>query len=245
MSEKIKNRVHMLDILRGGAVLGMVLHHGLVSYEIIFSSSIDLLYTEAFYILQLLFVAVFLLVSGICTNYSSSVLKRGIIVFSAALLVSFATCIILPAIGFTGLNIYFGILHMFGLSMILYALLRKFFEKINPIAGIIIFSLLFIAYYIYYRTGPVSSSYFLMIFGILPESIKSYGDYYPLLPYFFLFIVGTYIGKYIKRGDFPAWFYNARFAPLEICGRYSLWVYILHQPIIFGILYIVWALMNI
>ena len=81
MSEKIKNRVHMLDILRGGAVLGMVLHHGLVSYEIIFSSSIDLLYTEAFYILQLLFVAVFLLVSGICTNYSSSVLKRGIIVF--------------------------------------------------------------------------------------------------------------------------------------------------------------------
>lgn len=245
MSYKSKNRVYMLDILRGGAVLGMVVHHGLVSYEIIFSKSIDILYTEAFSILQLLFVAVFLLVSGICTNYSRSLLKRGIIVFSAALLVSFATCVVLPAIGFYGLNIYFGILHMFGLSMILYALLRKVFEKINPILGIIIFSILFIAYYIFYRSGPTGSSYFLMIFGIIPESIESYGDYYPLFPYFFLFLVGTYIGKYIKKGVFPNWFYNTRCVPLEVCGKYSLWVYILHQPVIFGVLYAVWAIINI
>lgn len=245
MTEKNKTRVFMLDILRGGAVLGMVLHHGLVSYEIIFGKSIDILYSEVFFTLQLIFVAVFLLVSGICTNYSRNVLKRGLIVFGAALIVSFATCVVLPAIGFEGLNIYFGILHMFGLSMILYALLKKPLERINPAVGIILFSVLFIAYYIFYRTGPTGSSYFLMIFGILPENIGSYGDYYPLLPYFFLFIAGTYVGKYVKNKAFPEWFYTFRCRPLEFCGRYSLWVYILHQPIIFGILYAVFSVLNL
>lgn len=80
----VKKRVYMLDILRGAAVLGMVLHHALVSFEIIFEKSFEILYSEAFLLLQLLFVAVFLLVSGICTNYSRSVLKRGLIVFAAA-----------------------------------------------------------------------------------------------------------------------------------------------------------------
>ena len=162
-----KTRVYMLDILRGAAVLGMVLHHALVSFEIIFDKSFEILYSEAFLSLQLLFVAVFLLVSGVCTNYSRSVLRRGIIVFAAALVVSFATCVVLPAMGFYGLNIYFGILHMIGLSMILYALLKKWLDKINPAVGIVLFTVLFIAYYMFYRTGPTGSSYFMMIFGIL------------------------------------------------------------------------------
>ena len=244
MTEKNNTRVRMLDILRGIAVIGMVLHHALVSYEIIFGKSIDLLYSEAFRIVQLLFVAVFLIVSGICTNYSRSVLKRGLTVFAAALVVSLATCVVLPAVGFDGLNIYFGILHMFGLSMILYAFLRKYFEKVNPVVGAVFSAVLFIAYYIFYRTEPTSSSYLLMIFGVLPENIGSYGDYYPLFPFFFLFITGTYIGKYVKNGAFPKWFYTSGCMPLEICGRYSLWIYILHQPVIFGLMYIIASVMS-
>ncbi|MBP3481215.1 MAG: DUF1624 domain-containing protein [Clostridia bacterium] len=240
----VKKRVYMLDILRGAAVLGMVLHHALVSFEIIFEKSFEILYSEAFLLLQLLFVAVFLLVSGICTNYSRSVLKRGLIVFAAALVVSFATCVVMPAMGFYGLNIYFGILHMIGLSMILYALLKRWLDKIKPPVGIVLFTVLFVAYYMFYRTEPTGSSYFLMIFGILPQGIGSYGDYYPLFPYLFLFLVGTYVGKYIKNGVFPKWFYTKRCVPLEICGKYSLWVYVLHQPVIFGIMYAVSAIIK-
>lgn len=242
MAPKNKERVRILDILRGAAVLGMVLHHGLVSYEIIFGKNIEILASQEFLALQLLFVAVFLIVSGICTNYSRNILKRGFIVFAAALLVSFATCVVLPAAGFTGLNIYFGILHMFGLSMILYSLLKRIFDKLSPAVGIIVFTLLFIAYYLFYRTNPTGDSYLLMIFGVLPENIGSYGDYYPLFPFFFLFIAGTYIGKYVKNGDFPKWFYSAKCPFLELCGKYSLWVYILHQPLIFGIMYLIYII---
>lgn len=236
-------RVHMLDILRGAAVLGMVLHHALFSYEIIFGTHIGIFDTEAFLAVQLLFVSVFLLVSGICTNYSRNVLKRGVIVFGAALIITFATCVVLPAIGITGLNIYFGILHMFGLSMILYALLRKLFEKIPPAVGIIVFTVLFALYYAFYRTGPESDTWWLMIFGVLPRGI-SYGDYYPLFPFFFMFIVGTYVGKYVKAHRFPEWFYSSRCVPLELCGKYALWIYVLHQPIIFGILYLIYILIG-
>ncbi len=231
-----KNRVTMLDILRGGALIGMICHHTLVSYEIVFNATVNFLYTKAFQIIQLIFVVVFLLISGICTQYSKNILKRGSIVFAAAMLMTFATCCILPQFGIIGLNIYFGILHMFGLSMLLYHFGRRFFSKIPAPVGIIVFSLLFVIYYIYYSTNPTSDSWILMVFGILPNSIESYGDYYPLLPYFFAFLTGTYIGGYVKDNKFPYWFYNIRVPFLEFCGRNSLWIYVLHQPIIFPIM---------
>lgn len=239
---KNTNRVPMLDIFRGAALIGMIFHHSLVSYEIVFGTTVDFLYTKTFTYIQLLFVAVFLLVSGICTNYSRNVLKRGLIVFGAAMIMTLATCVVLPEFGIVGLDIYFGILHMFGLSMIIYALGERFFKKIPPILAIISFTLLFIAYYMFYITEPTSDSWLLLIFGVLPNSMLYYGDYYPLLPYFFLFLTGTYIGKYVKENKFPDWFYKARFLPLEFCGRKSLWVYILHQPIIFPILMAVYYL---
>ena len=234
--ENSNSRVYMLDILRGIAVLGMVFHHSMVSAEIVYDTTFDFFYTTAFKIIQLVFVAVFLLVSGICTNYSRNTVKRGIIVTAAALVVSFATCVVMPWMGMHGLEIYFGVLHMFGLSMLIYGLCKKLFDKIPSPVGIILFFVLFLLYYPFYDSQPTSPYYFLIIFGVIPESITSYGDYYPLLPYFFMFLSGTYLGKYVKNGSFPRFFYTARCKVLEVCGRYSLWVYILHQPIIFGIL---------
>lgn len=233
------NRVFILDVLRGAAVIGMVFHHALVSAEIVFNTVFDFLYTDIFYALQLIFVCVFLLVSGICTNYSRSTLKRGIVVFGAALLVSFATCVVMPAIGLYGLNIYFGILHMFGLSMLIYGIFKKWLDRLEPTVGIILFSVLFFAYYVFYLTRPTADTWLLMPFGVLPADIDSYGDYYPLLPYMFMFLAGVYIGKFVSAGKFPKRFYTVRCKPLEFCGKYSLWVYILHQPIIFGTFYLI------
>lgn len=236
MKKSIADRVTMLDILRGVALIGMVLHHSLVSYEISFNATINILQTKAFEIVQLLFVAVFLLVSGICTNYSRNILKRGVIVFAAAMLMTLATCAVLPSVGITGLNIYFGILHMFGLSMILYAMFKKLFQKIPVYVGIVLFTVLFIGYYIFYMTEPMTDSWLFMVFGVLPYSMGSYGDYYPLLPYFFLFLTGTYVGKLVKERKFPRWFYTIRCPFLEFCGRKSLWIYVLHQPVIFPLM---------
>ena len=242
MSEN-KSRVYMLDILRGIAVLGMVFHHALVSAEIVFETSFEFLLTTAFEVVQLIFVMVFLLVSGICTNYSRSIVRRGAVVTAAALIVSFATCVVMPMIGLDGLSIYFGILHMFGLSMLIYGLCRKLFEKIPPLWGIIIFTVLFFAYYAFYKTNPSSEYYSLVPFGVSCVKLPPQGDYYPLFPFFFMFMTGTYLGKYVKQRKFPEFFYEFRFKPLEFCGKYSLLVYIIHQPIIFGTFYLISMIM--
>lgn len=249
-----KQRVYILDALRGLAVLGMIVHHSLESFMIVFGENyyeyreqLDFVYTslktDAFKIVQLVFVAIFLLVSGICTNYSRNVLKRGIVVFSAAMLLTVATCWVIPKFGLTGLNIYFGILHMFGLSMILYWFFQKALKKINPIVGAILSLILFILYYIYYKTEPVSESWLTLPFGIIPSAMTSYGDYYPLFPYFFMFLMGTFVGRYIQMQKFPKWFYSVRVPVLEFVGRNSLLVYVLHQPIIFPIMLIVYNLL--
>ena len=249
-----KQRVYILDALRGLAVLGMIVHHSLESFMIVFGEDylkygrqLEFIYSslrsDAFKSVQLIFVAIFLLVSGICTNYSRNVLKRGIVVFSAAMLMTVATCWILPEFGLTGLNIYFGILHMFGFSMILYWAFQKFLKKINPLLGAVISLVLFVLYYIYYKTEPVSDSWLTLPFGIIPSAMVSYGDYYPLFPYFFMFLSGTFIGRYIQMQKFPKWFYSVRIPLLEFIGRNSLPVYVLHQPIIFPIMLFVYNIL--
>lgn len=231
-----KQRVYTLDWVRGIAVLGMILHHalftveqvgGLFGYEITFG----ILNTRLFWFLQELFVGVFLLISGICTAYSRSVLRRGLIVTGAALAITLVTGILLPAIGVRGLEIWFGILHMFGLSMLLYGLFTCKKRWVPVVTGLVLFSL-----YLAVITcrGTAWADYALVVVGVLPESFYS-ADYYPLLPYFFVYLAGTFLGPAVRENKFPQWFYRVRIKPIEWVGRHSLWIYLAHQPILFAL----------
>lgn len=238
-----KKRIGILDALRGIAICGMVLHHAVVSFEIVFSVQLDILQSPAFLCLQLIFVAIFLLVSGICTNLGKHLVRRGLIVTAAALLVSLVTAAVLPAIGVRGLEIYFGILHMFGLSMLLYAAIRKCLACVPAAAGAVISLILFIAYYIFYLNAPLVDGYWLLLFGLVPYGFYS-ADYYPLLPFFFLFLCGTFVGRYVAEGKMNDWFYSFRLKPFEFIGRHPLLIYLLHQAVIFGVLSLISYLIN-
>ena len=238
-----KKRIRMLDALRGIAICGMVLHHAVVSFEIVFGTSVEFLQTPVFLSLQLVFVAVFLLVSGICTNLGKHLLRRGLTVTGAAIVVTLVTAVILPAFGMTGIQIYFGILHMFGLSMLLYAAIRKLMAYVPAMAGAIVSLLLFIAYYIFYLNAPLTNGYGLLLFGVVPYGFYS-ADYYPLFPFFFLFLCGTFVGRYVADKRFPAWFYSFSMPAFELIGRHPLIIYLLHQPVIFGILSLIYSLVS-
>ena len=236
----ISKRVRILDALRGAAVLAMIVHHGYVLLNFMRGIEIGFFSSDYFPYIQMFFVGIFLLVSGICTNYSRSVAKRGVIVFAAAILVTLVTAVLLPLCGIGGLEIYFGILHMFGLSMLLYALLRPLLAKCPAAPVAVICFLLFIGWQIWMHFIPTMESPFgvMMLFGFPRESFYS-ADYYPLLPYFFLFVCGAMIGRPVKAGRFPKWFYDFHFAPLEFVGRHSLLIYLLHQPVILLIILLV------
>ena len=58
------------------------------------------------------------------------------------------------------------------------------------------------------------------------------GDYYPLLPYLLLFLAGASIGWWRKNTGFPDWLYRHGPRFLEVAGKHSLLIYVLHQPLL-------------
>jgi uncharacterized membrane protein len=239
-----KRRVYFLDWLRGIAVLGMVFHHGLYALEQVsymFGRPIvfDFLQTQTFFLLQQIFVGVFLVISGICTAFSRSVLRRGLIISGAAALITLVTAYLLPRFGIEGLEIWFGILHMFGLSMLLYGLFTCRKKWVSFLAAAGLFCLWFA---IITHRGDAWAQNALAVVGLAPVGFFS-ADYYPLIPYFFLFLAGTFIGPAVRDGKLPGWFYKWRIRPIEWVGRNSLWIYILHQPLFFGLFFLIYYLM--
>ena len=78
-------------------------------------------------------------------------------------------------------------------------------------------------------------------FGFPPPDFFS-SDYFPLLPWFFLFAAGYFLWRlFAEKGPSPALARSLTFgiAPLSFLGRHSLIIYLLHQPLLYGCL---WAL---
>ena len=83
-----------------------------------------------------------------------------------------------------------------------------------------------------YRTN------YFMPLGFFNSSFHS-ADYFPLLPHLFMFLTGTFVGVYATNGRFPAFTYRQRSKALCFLGRHALVIYIAHQPIIYGILWVI------
>ena len=80
---------------------------------------------------------------------------------------------------------------------------------------------------------------FLFPLGLLYPGFSS-GDYFPLLPNLGYFLLGTVLGRTLykkKESLLPG--INANGPGLRFlcwCGQQSLWIYLLHQPILAGII---------
>lgn len=64
------------------------------------------------------------------------------------------------------------------------------------------------------------------------------GDYYPIIPFIFMYLAG-YFTAHIAQGidkTVPSWAYANPLPALASLGRHALPFYLLHQPIILGIL---------
>ena len=61
-------------------------------------------------------------------------------------------------------------------------------------------------------------------------------DYFPLIPWFFLFVTGYFLFRITsRRGINEKLFARGQFPLLNWIGRHSLPVYLLHQPVLYGL----------
>lgn len=242
------SRVGGMDLLRGTAILLMVIYHGIFSLVYIFGVGWDWFRDPIFnHVGAPLLGGTFVLLSGMSTRFSRSPVKRGLQVFCWGLVMTAATAIAMP-----DLIILFGILHLMGLCMIFSGLLRPLLDKIPRKWGVVLFALLYILTIDLPNGGWLglkglfavqitTTNPYLFPFGLLVPGFYS-SDYYPLIPWFFLFLVGSYLGTWVKEGKAPQWLYPSRLPWLEWVGRHTLWIYVLHQPILIGLFWLFFQL---
>lgn len=219
-------RIELLDALRGLAIVLMVAHHFLYDAVQFLDAPDRLFHNPVFDALQPFFAGVFICLSGISSNFSSGNLKRGLFTLAVACIVTAVTCTV-------GMPIIFGVLHLLAVCMMFYGLTQKLWQRLPQ--GILLILFLVLSFLSQHIVSTVTAeSDKLWILGFHTKAFVSY-DYFPLLPWFFVFMTGTAIGYFIKAKKFPHWFYNAKIPVLPAIGRYSLFIYLGHQPVLFVI----------
>ncbi|MCD7722616.1 MAG: DUF1624 domain-containing protein [Clostridiales bacterium] len=245
-----ERRIVLLDELRGGALICMVIHHLFYDIYFIFGADWALDVFNRLCVLQPPVWAVFIIVSGICCSLSRSPVKRGALVFACGCAVTLVTAVIMPLMGITGAEIYYGILTFMGISMVLAGLLRPVINRVPVLAGIAVCAVLYLLTYDISAGSlvfglvelPKVQTDALAVFGIYSSSFES-ADYFPLLPWVFVYFVGVNFGR--VKNKFPAFCYKSHLKPLAAVGRQSLWVYMLHQPALYAILFLFKFILNV
>lgn len=239
-------RIHAMDELRGLCVILMVLFHALYTIGLIYNVGWATTLLNIFSPLQPFFAGIFILISGISSMFSRSNTKRGLKLAGVSIIVTLVTVFFVQ-----GSEIWFGILHFLSICMILFGLLKKPLEKVKPLWGIVVCLILYIItsgipYRVLGIPGFLSISlpdalYSSDIFAPLGFHTRGFysSDYFPLLPNIFIFFAGGFLGIWAKRGLFPETLYKLRSKPLSFIGKHSLIIYVLHQPLIYGICWLV------
>lgn len=235
-------RIYLIDEVRGLSIILMVFYHAFFILGDFFGFELMHEAQVFFSPLQPLFACIFIFISGFSSNLSRSNSKRGFRLLLIAAGFTVVTALVLPKLGITGAEIYFGILHLLSVSMLLYALVKKPLEKVPTNLGVAVCFLLFILTFSV-QSGKLlwldlpQSFYrydFLAPLGFAPLGFYS-ADYFPVLPYMFMFFAGTFFGRLEKEGRIPQSWYVSRCRALSVTGGKTLPIYILHWPIIFVI----------
>lgn len=241
-AQPTKRRLWEVDALRGFAIVEMIFYHfvwdlnyfGLVDYTLVvgpwqwFARSIATLF-------------IFTVGVSLTLSYNreqqklrhgrlfGKYLLRGAKIFGLGLVITAATYLFIGR-GF----VIFGILHLIGVSIVLAYPFLKTNRWITLAAGLLVIVAGIMV------DGLRSQSPWLLWLGI--KQVGTYMvDYYPVLPWYGIALIGIFAGYSLypngeRRIRFPAWGGTAPARGLQFLGRHSLVIYLIHQPILIGLL---------
>lgn len=224
-----RQRIELMDAVRGLSIILMVGHHFLYDLMTFAGAPRWFFFNPVFDVLQPFFAGLFILISGVSSNFSHSNVARGLKTLGVALVITLVT-------KFMDMPILFGILHFLGACMLLYGLTQRFWQRLNrrlpwlvpalSLAGTVLTAR--------FACGVPTQTPHLWMFGLVAPGFYS-ADYFPLLPWMFVFLFGTWAGKYVREGRLPRWFYETRAPHLAAVGRKTLLIYVVHQPVLYGL----------
>lgn len=217
---------------RSACVVIMVLYHAF--YDLALFGRIDEAVFDTRPLLALRYVVAgsFIIISGAVSRWSRNRAKRGLFVLCCAFAVGSVTALI-------GMPVRFGILHLIGVSMLICAALEAGMKRLRGMCApalCVVVHLAMLALCSYVR---ISAKW------LYPLGLKYLGffsaDYYPLLPWFPVFVLGVWLGGVMERHRDAPWL-TRRYPPaLTFAGRHSLVIYLAHQPVLYGLCMLVWG----
>lgn len=230
-------RLERLDILRGIAIILMVLFH--LNYTLVNIFHINILNVSVmfWYYLGRVSALWFMSIAGISfflasKKYEKLIFKKywiyAVYLSGISALITLGTYILIPEE-----LILFGILHFFALSFFLLPFFRVFWKYNFLIAGVILFGSTFI---------PVVQNTWLFPLWFTAPGFWS-ADYYPIFPYFGVLLLGYSFWIFFEK--YNLWKIlqqkkelNFLERILSYAGKHSLLIYLMHQPIIIGSLFL-------
>ena len=239
--EKTKKRYYFVDALRGLALINMVLYHFSYDVFVIYGQNPDWLGSTAAFLWQQGICWSFILISGFSWRFGAvNSLKRGLFLNGLGLLITAVTWLVIP-----DEVIFFGILNFIGCGVLLTIPFSKLGEKIPTLLGAVVCLILFaLTYHIqngYLQIGGeilrLPDRLYSGIFTILgfPGPGFYSSDYFPVLPWIFLYWTGWFLYPVLMKSKGIRSLLSVRIPLLSVIGRKTIWVYVLHQPILMGI----------
>lgn len=226
----------------------MVFYHAMFTVGFMFDAPYAKKLFNFFGYVSPAFAFVFIMLCGLSSTLSRNNLKRSLPILAAALAVSAVSVAFVPES-----PIVFGILHLLGSSVLLYSFTEKLFRKIPCALGIVIsVALFFLCYNVqngylgfegFFKISLPAVLYKNNAFSFLGflKADTSYSDYFPLLPWGLAFLTGVFAGTLLK-GSYPKFMYKERVPFFTLLGTNAFFVYAIHQPVIYGVSYILTAI---
>ena len=243
----LQQRYGLIDAVRGFAVLNMIVYH--LCYDLFSTYSLGpgFEFSPGVIAWERFICCTFFIISGMSLNFSQHGYRRGLIVSLGGFLITAVTLILVPS----GV-IWFGVLNCIGVCILVTFALRKALAKIPPAAGAAVSLLLFALLYglperyIGFFGVPVFSlpealygCKYLAFLG-LPSKYFFSADYFPIFPWLFLYIFGFFLWRIIVVKGWDG-FFRRRVPVLGFIGRHSFIIYLLHQPALLGICFIIFG----
>jgi len=224
-------RIAGLDALRGIAIVAMAIYHFCFDLRYFGVTRADFEHDPFWLAARSAILSSFLLIAGISmvlarrgVRSDAHWLRHAAVIAGAALLVSAASYVMFPRS-----YIWFGVLHAIAVSLLI---ARPVVDR--PTVAFIIGVVVIIAGVAW--AHPMFDHRALGVLGFTTHKPTT-EDYVPLFPWTGVLLIGIAAGHALARRQF------ALLAPLghapaalRWMGRHSLVIYLVHQPLIFGLL---------
>lgn len=229
-----------LDGCRGIAIFMMVIFH--LVFDLSYFSLCPIEVSSGFWrYFGYSTAALFVLIAGVAVSIRSvripredslflialPFIRRGFFLIVIGAGITLVTWIYLQGTGY----IIFGILHLIGTATIL----APFFFRLKRVVIIPGILLILAGWLETLPEGPI----WLVFTGIHPAGFYSV-DYTPLIPWFGVFLVGMAAGYQLYPEGKRAFLLSPRFERFFLLpaypGRHSLMIYLVHQPVLIGLL---------